>query len=134
MQKSFTVDRREDCFIDYVICGNTPVQDPDKDAISQVAKYVVWLEHEYHAAQAYQNVDELPRDRDRDGWYARRTSWLCRLLSGLGIQTAKVTECMRRHSQKELQHASPEEYELGMLDIEKKVRHFGQALSRGGNI
>ena len=134
MQKSFTVDRRRDCFINCVICVDFHVQDPDKDAISQVTKYVLWLEHEYHAAQTSQNVDELTRDRDRDGWYARRTSWLCRLLSGLGIQTAKVTECMRRHSQKELQHASPEEYELGMLDIEKKVRHFGQALSRGGNI
>ena len=134
MQKSFTVDRRRDCFINCVICVDFHVQDPDKDAISQVTKYVLWLEHEYHAAQTSQNVDELPRDRDRDGWYARRTSWLCRLLSGLRRQTAKVTECMRRHSQKELQHASPEEYELGMLDIEKKVRHFGQALSRGGNI
>lgn len=134
MQKSFTVDRKNDCFIDHVIYVKDPDRDPDRDSISKVTEYVLWLEHEYHAAQTSQHIDEPARDRDRDEWYARRTRWLCRLLSGLGIQTGKVTECMRRYSQKELQYVSPEEYKLGMVEVEKGIKHFGQALTRGGKI
>jgi hypothetical protein len=55
----------------------------------KLSEYVFWLQHEYS-----RRLDHLEDSLFKEGWYARRMSWLSKLVRAMGISVQKIKQAM----------------------------------------
>jgi hypothetical protein len=111
-QTEYLVDYKNDCFMRNSRCyfGD---KDPAREVTSDIARYIRWMEHEYH----YGSTSGLEKSL-RDGWYFRRISWLHRLVNVLEISTAEITDGIRNMSTPNI------ESKYRPINLEESIKHF----------
>ncbi|TVY80661.1 hypothetical protein LSUE1_G007088 [Lachnellula suecica] len=85
-----SIDSKNDRFM-LNMTFSFPPRDVVGDVTSEVANYILWMEHEYHHGTTSSVGDNI-----RDGWYAKRILWLYRLISILEISRDLIAEKMRK--------------------------------------
>lgn len=90
-----------------------------RDAVSEIAQYVGWLEHEYNTKS-----EPLINTSAREDWYLRRLSWVHRLIHVLEIPVQEVA--------KDIRLPSNESAESGFnpMDNEEHIEHFLSSWAR----
>ena len=111
-QSEYSVDYKNDCFEMNTRCYWND-KDPTREATSNIAEYIRWMEHEYHYGST-SGLDKSPRD----DWHFRRISWLYRLINELEISMAEIVDRIRN------MWTQNTESKYGPINVEESIKHF----------